>query len=510
MWGSMIRSILWFIGLAVIGTSAVRGQTLPGQEPDSVAAPPRDTLHLTLDEALAMAATQSVDALVAKDEMRSAYWTYRNYKADLLPSLTFSGTLPSLNKSLSSYQKEDGSYEFIPSRSLSEYAGLSLSQNIPYTGGKISIQSQLQRLDQLDGSDKTNWLSVPAVITLEQPLITARPLHWSMKIEPERYKEATQQFFVDMETVSLQTIQHYFNLLLSVANREIAEQTLKNATQLYDIAQGKKRLGLISDNDLLQLKLGKLNAEAGIVTANQDYEQKVYALRNYLGITGDLWIEAEVPDAAPVYPVTLDEVRELARVNNPITYNTRRRLLEARQIIAQARANRGFQVDVYASIGFTGSNTKFAPSYRNLQDRQVASLGVTIPILDWGKGKGRVQVAKSQAEVTRHQVQQDNMDFEETIALAVQRYQDQAALTELYRSADTVAQRRYRTAFETFVMGQINVLDINAAQTEENTAKRNYINQLYYSWLYLYNLRQITLYDFGTRSHIVYDFLLDL
>ena len=119
-------------------------------------------------------------------------------------------------------------------------------------------------------------------------------------------------------------------------------------------------------------------------------------------------------------------------------------------------------------------------------------------------------MAKSQAEVTRHQVQQDNMDFEETIALAVQRYQDQAALTELYRSADTVAQRRYRTAFETFVMGQINVLDINAAQTEENTAKRNYINQLYYSWLYLYNLRQITLYDFGTRSHIVYDFLLDL
>ena len=28
----MIRSILWFIGLAVIGTSAVRGQTLPGRK----------------------------------------------------------------------------------------------------------------------------------------------------------------------------------------------------------------------------------------------------------------------------------------------------------------------------------------------------------------------------------------------------------------------------------------------------------------------------------------------
>lgn len=100
-----------------------------------------DTLRLTLDDALQMASVQSVEAMVAKNTMRAAYWQYRNYKAELLPSLTFSGTLPSLNKSLSSYQKEDGSYEFIPSSLLTESAGLSLSQNIPYTGGTISVQS---------------------------------------------------------------------------------------------------------------------------------------------------------------------------------------------------------------------------------------------------------------------------------------------------------------------------------------------------------------------------------
>lgn len=468
---------------------------------------PVDTLRLTLDEALALASVQSVDAMVAKNTMRAAYWRYRNYKAELLPSLTFNGTLPSLNKSLSSYQKEDGSYEFVPSSLLTENAGLSLSQNIPYTGGTISVQSQLQRIDQLDGDRRTSWLSVPAVVTLEQPLITSRPLRWSMKIEPERYREAQQQFAVNMETVAIQTIQHYFNLLLTASNLEIAEQTLRNATQLYDIAEGKKRLGLISDNDLLQLRLGKLNATASVVTARQDYEQRVQSLRNYLGLNGNLWIEAEVPEAAPYYPVDLAEVMDLARENNPITANTRRRLLEAQQIIAEARVERGFQVNVYASVGFTGSDAKIGGSYRDLQNRQVASLGVRIPILDWGKGRGRVQLAKSQAEVEKHRVRKDNLDFDQTVAMAVQRYQDQSELTALYRTADTVARQRYRTAFETFVMGQINVLDINAAQNEENTARRNYIDQLYYSWLYLYNLRQITLFDFGTRSRIVYDFM---
>lgn len=226
-----------------------------------------------------------------------------------------------------------------------------------------------------------------------------------------------------------------------------------------------------------------------------------------MGLNGNLWIEAEVPEAAPYYPVELAEAMELARTNNPITANTRRRLLEAQQIIAEARAERGFQVNVYASVGFTGSDAKIGGSYRDLQNRQVASLGVRIPILDWGKGKGRVQLAKSQAEVEKHQVRKDNLDFDQTVTMAVQRYQDQSQLTELYRTADTVARRRYRTAFETFVMGQVNVLDINSAQTEENTARRNYINQLYYSWLYLYNLRQITLYDFESRTNIVYDLM---
>lgn len=478
-----------------------RGQQVSGAVGDTV------TIPLSLAEALDIAASQSLDAMVARDQMRVAYWQFRDYKADLLPALTFDGTLPSLNRSLSAYQKEDGSYEFIPNSSLSENAGLSLSQNIPYTGGKISIQSQLQRIDQLDGDRKTNWLSVPAVVTLEQPLVTARPLRWAMKIEPERYKEAQQQFAVDMETVSLRTIQHYFNLLLSTVNRNIAEQTLKNATQLYDIALGKKRLGLISDNDLLQLRLGKLNATAGVVTARQDYNKKMYTLRNYLGFNDRVVIEAEVPGEAPEIAVALDEVMGLARNNNPITHNTRRRLLEAQQIIAQAKVNRGFQANVYASVGFTGSSAKFATAYQDLQNRQVVSLGVRVPILDWGKGKGRVQLAKSQAEVEKNRVRQENLDFDQNVVLAVQQYQDQQGLTAIYREADTVARRRYRTAFETFVMGQINVLDINSAQSEEDNAKRTYINQLYSSWLYFYNLRQITLFDFEHRTNIMYDLM---
>lgn len=61
-------------------------------------------------------------------------------------------------------------------------------------------------------------------------------------------------------------------------------------------------------------------------------------------------------------------------------------------------------------------------------------------------------------------------------------------------------------AFETFAMGQTTVLEINTAQTEEDEAKRRYINQLYYSWYYFYTLRRLSLYDFVGKQDIIKEF----
>ncbi len=45
---------------------------------------------LTLHQAIEMARLQSVDAAVALNELKTAYWEYRTYKADLLPEVNFS------------------------------------------------------------------------------------------------------------------------------------------------------------------------------------------------------------------------------------------------------------------------------------------------------------------------------------------------------------------------------------------------------------------------------------
>ena len=44
-------------------------------------------------------------------------------------------------------------------------------------------------------------------------------------------------------------------------------------------------------------------------------------------------------------------------------------------------------------------------------NQQYASIGISLPILDWGRGKGRVRVARSNVDLVDTQAEQGMKDF---------------------------------------------------------------------------------------------------
>ena len=100
-------------------------------------------MQLTLEGAMDLACSQSVDAAVALNQLKSAYWQFRTYKAERLPELIFNGTLPTFNNNYNSYQNADGSYGYVRSNWLGLSGELSVTQNIPFTGGTVSLTFRL-------------------------------------------------------------------------------------------------------------------------------------------------------------------------------------------------------------------------------------------------------------------------------------------------------------------------------------------------------------------------------
>ena len=463
-----------------------------------------DTLRLSLDDCITMARRQSVDAAVALGELRSAYWQWRSYKADLLPEVSLQGTAPSWNKRYSSYQQADGSLSFVRNDYLGLDGAVNIKQKLWPTGGTLSVESSLDYLHQSgSGGSQNQLMSLPVAVTLSQPLFGVNHLKWNRRIEPLRYREAQARFLTETEQVAMQAINLYFGLLLAGEQVNIARQNLQTAEKLYEVAQAKRRMGTISENDVLQLRLDVLTARSALTNSESTRQARQFALRSFLDVEAP--IAATVPEASALgLHLDYEDVLAHALQNNALATTMRRRQMEADYAVASARANRQSinlyanrqSINLYAQFGYTGTGDNMNSAYRNLLSNEVVSVGITVPLLDWGKRKGQRRLAESNRDIIQGQLRQQSQDFRQDIFILTEQFNNQAEQLRIACEADTIARRRYHTNVETFKIGSISTLELSSAQTAKDQARQNRIQQLFNYWYYYYQLRSIALWDF--------------
>ena len=469
-----------------------------------VASAQPDTIRLSLDECITMARRQSVEAAVALGELRSAYWQWRSYRADLLPEVSLAGTVPSYNKRYNSYQQADGGMSFVRNNYLGLSGSLFVSQKLWPTGGTLSMESSLDYLHQSGGrTDGQNQLmSLPVAVTLSQPLFGVNHLKWNRRIEPLRYREAQARFLTETEQVAMQAINLYFNLLLASEQVNIAQQNLQTAEKLYEVALAKRSMGTISQNDVLQLRLDVLTARSALTNSESTRQASQFALRSFLDVEAD--IEPSVPEEIPQLHLVYDEVLSHALHNNAQATTMRRRQMEADYAVATARANRQ-SINLYAQLGYTGTGDHLSGAYRNLLSNEVVQVGIAIPLLDWGKRKGQRKMAESNRDIIQGQLRQKAQEFRQNIFILTEQFNNQAEQLRIACEADTIAQRRYHTNVETFKIGSISTLELSDAQTAKDRARQNRISQLFNYWYYYYQLRSIALWDFENECDLSAD-----
>jgi outer membrane protein TolC len=298
----------------------------------------------------------------------------------------------------------------------------------------------------------------------------------------------------------------FFQLATAQINRDIADMNYANADTLYRIAQGRYNLGMIAENELLQMELSFLNAETERHTAYNNLQDMEQRLRSFLGYRESVNIELIIPSETPEFTVNAEDVLNKAMDNNPEMIGFDVQLLEAQQTVAQRRAEKGLNANINLSYGLKGQSVDLVGAYGGLDDQQRVSVGFTMPIVDWGLRKGRYRMAQSNEEVVKTSVQQARIDFEENLFLDVAQFNLQAEQVKIAAKSDTVAAKMYEVTKQRFLIGNVDVLDLNNADTKKDQNKRGFIQALQNYWSYYYNLRQLTLYDFEKNVSLDADF----
>jgi outer membrane protein TolC len=466
-----------------------------------------DTVFLTLDEALMIAREQSAEALIAKHRFRMSYWEYRSFKADYLPSLSIDARFPDFLQSFEtvSIPGEPSKYQY--STNADYYAGLSLNQKVGFTGGTVFLRSDLARQDNtVDDSLSIRYQSTPIIIGYNQPIFQYNEYRWAKQLEPIKYEKAKRQYMEDVEQVSISTVNHFFNLLLAQIEKDIAEKNLNNYDTLFRVAKGRYQLGKIAENDLLQLELNFLRAKASVDNASLNYEDMLFRLKSYLRIKSGSSLQL-IPPADTWHGVisTSDALTE-ARKNTVASLDFQERLITAESNVRRAKMDGRFDADLYLEFGLTQNTDEISTVYDDPLRRQQVNLGLTMPILDWGKAKGQINVAESGFELEQTTVEQEVIDFEQNVFLNVMEFNMQEDQLYIAAKADTVAQKRYDVTQKRYMIGQKNdVLELNNAQIDNDTAKKGYFSALRNYWINYYQLRKMTLYDFTDKKLLIFD-----
>jgi outer membrane protein TolC len=94
------------------------------------------------------------------------------------------------------------------------------------------------------------------------------------------------------------------------------------------------------------------------------------------------------------------------------------------------------------------------------------------------------------------------MDFNQELFILVERFTNQQSQLDIAIRTNEIAQRRYATNVETYLIGKFSTLDLNDSQVTKDESRREYVNELYKYWSYWYQLRSLTLYDWQYHCDI--------
>ena len=450
-----------------------------------------DSLRLTLSEAIALAQRQSSDALAARHALEAAEWSYKNYRANYLPAVTLSSS-PSLNRQISSITQPDGTNVFVRQNQLNTDLSLSISQNVALTGGTLFLRNDLQRLDEFE-QHTHDYSSVPFSIGYQQNLFGHNSLRWARRTEPLRHSIARKQYAETMELVASRASTYYFILASAQTNLEIARQNYAVSDTLLGYARRRYKRGSITENEMLQLEVGKLTEETNRLNAEAEVEDAMLVLRSYLGIKDNIPI-AVMPDTLiSDNVVDADEALALALENNPDPEQLRLNVVESESALSSAKANRGLKADLYMQFGLSQKGSTLTEAYTRPLEQQYVSLSLSLPLLDWGRGKGQVRVAKSRLELTQTQSEQALRDFRLNVLKMVRQYNLQAYRVKVAYRTRELAMHRYDVARWLYIQGRTTLLEFNTSINEKDNALRAFISALQTYWSLYYGLRSLTL-----------------
>ena len=460
--------------------------------------------YISLEEVIELAQKQSTQSRMYASNFAASKFNYDIFYKSMLPSIGINATLPNLNRSLDKITKPDGTDGFVQRSQMFSNAGLTINQPLIWTGGNVYFNPSLQRIDLFGNNANTTYLGNPVSFGLSQPLFGFNPYKWSRKTEPLRLQVAEQRNLENKEDVSIQAVRYYYNWLTAEMQYELALIFKNHNDTIFQISKGRFEMGKIAENDLLQAELNALNSDISL--QQTEFNLRLTKMRMEQFLNDDLGDANPTPNTTiNKVDVSIEQALLLARENMSDFDNYELQLLDAEREIARSRANTRPTVSLFGSYGLTQSGAHLSDVINNTQDRQLLVVELDVPLYQFGLNKTRTDLAQLNREILSDQLSLNQIALEQLVFERVSNFILLQNQVDIARRADEVANKGYEVTRQRFMIGKIDLLELNSALARKTEARMDYVATLNNYWAAYFEIRKLTHYDFKTNQPLSID-----
>ncbi|MFY0715234.1 TolC family protein [Seonamhaeicola sp. NFXS20] len=461
---------------------------------------------ITLEEVLKIASKNSLDAYKAQRKHEYSYWAFRSFKASLLPKVTFN-TQPLTYRSsvVERYDSDLNQDVFRPIRSLNSYAGLSLSQNISPTGGRISLNSTYNKLINYNESTIKSYNVTPVSIALSQPLMAYNSFKWLKKTAPLEYKKSHKELIYELQNINIKTVQYFFNWALASKRKAMAEEKLASSKKLFKIGEKRYDIGSVEKEDVLNLELQLYNAETDLAIQDKNLQRIKEDLELFLRSDLSNYSVPVLPELISSLKIDVENAIELYKKNNPDMLDLEISKIEAQRDLDKAIKDNRFDLSLSASYGLNQQAETFSNAYVNLLQQELVSIKFTMPILDWGERRGNIKKARMNKAVQDIDAEQTASKLKQEIVAKVTDFNLQEKLVLSAQRASEIARESYLITEKRFLAGRVDLLRLTSALNAWQSSNESYMTKLSNYWRYYYEIQQYTLYNFRKSRELTID-----
>ena len=380
----------------------------------------QEPLHLTLDQALEIALSESNTIKIADMTVEKSGYAQKGSYASLYPNVSVS----------SSYQRT-----------------LKKQVMVMDMGG--------QPMEIKVGRD--NNISTSASASM--PLVNAS-LWESLKLSGMDVEMAVEQARSSKIAMVKQVKQAFYAVLLAQASYDVMNQVYENAEKNYEKTLQRFNVGKVSEVERLRAQVSMLNAEPNVSSAENAVLLATWQLKAVMGINLDTDVEVvgNLNDYTEALLTPYVSEEDLSNNSSLMQLDIQDRMLEStirmqkKQYLPTLAASINYN---YSAMG--DEKLSWFPS-------STAALSLNVPIFDGFQKRYNIK----QSKVTRNMLALQREDTERNLRIAIRNYNDQMALcVKNYQAADAtveIAQKSYDISAKMYEVGKATLVELNDAQ----------------------------------------------